>query len=389
MRGRSSALLAACVLIASAATPSCSSDSESDSDSGTVALATTLDTAATAPADPPAISEAPTTIGTPATTEAPTTTGTPTTTEAPTTTDTTTTDTPLAVEPLTIDELLELGRPVVLGHAGGEDQHPHSTPFAFAESVAAGVDLLDLDVQLTGDGVLIVQHDDTVDRTTNATGNVADMTYDELNALDNAYWFTVDCVCTDQPDDAYVYRGVRTVDTPPPNGYAADDFVIPRFRDIAERFPNLPLNIEIKGTGEPAITAAKVLAAELNELGRLDSSVVTSFDDSVVTAFGEAAPGAELTPGLGLSSAWVLNRTPLPDGMRILQLPPVFQDIDVLTPEVIAASHGAGYVIWVWPNDRLLENPESYLSFLEQGMDGLNANFPADAVSAVAEFTGT
>jgi hypothetical protein len=51
--------------------------------------------------------------------------------------------------PLSIDELLALGRPIVLSHAGGEDVHPHSTPFAYAESVDAGVDMLDLDVQLT------------------------------------------------------------------------------------------------------------------------------------------------------------------------------------------------------------------------------------------------
>jgi len=303
-----------------------------------------------------------------------------------TTADSTAGSTAVGSGPLTIDELMQLGRPIVLAHAGGEDQHPHSTPFAFAESAAAHVDMLDFDVQLSKDGVLVVQHDDTVERTTNGTGNVADMTYDELAALDNAYWFTADCVCTGQPDAAYVYRGVRTGAKPPPAGYTADDFVIPRFADIVRRFPDLPLNIEIKGTGDLAIAAAKELATELSDLDRLDNAVVTSFDDAVVTAFAGFAPTVELTPGLGLSSAWVLDDTPLPSGMRILQLPPVFSDIDVLTPETIAKSHAAGYVIWVWPNDRSLENLASYKRFLKQGMDGLNANFPAVAVEALAEY---
>ena len=59
----------------------------------------------------------------------------------------------------TIDDVLALGRPIVLAHNGGEDVHPSGTLFAFGESMKAGVDMLDLNVQLTADGVLVVQHD--------------------------------------------------------------------------------------------------------------------------------------------------------------------------------------------------------------------------------------
>lgn len=298
-------------------------------------------------------------------------------------------DEPPADRPLTIDELLDLGRPIVLGHAGGEDVHPHSTPFAYAESVAAGVDMLDLDVQLTADGILVVHHDDTVDRTTNGTGGVAGMTYDELHHLDNAYWFTLDCgTCIDRPEDDYVYRGIRTGERPAPEGYSADDFVIARFRDIVTRFPTVPLNIEVKGSGSAAIETARVLASELSELDRREHSVVTSFDDSINEAFLGFAPDVEVTPGLAAASAWVLDGESLPGDMRILQLPPEFQGIDVLTPEVIAASAEAGYPIWVWPNDRAWENAEGYDLLLEMGMAGLNANDPAVAVAAIETYLG-
>ena len=79
-----------------------------------------------------------------------------------------------------------------LAHAGGDLAHPHSTMFAYAESVAEGAEVLELDVQLTADGVLVVQHDETVDKTTEATGPVIDLTLDEIQALDNAYWFSPD-----------------------------------------------------------------------------------------------------------------------------------------------------------------------------------------------------
>jgi glycerophosphoryl diester phosphodiesterase len=286
----------------------------------------------------------------------------------------------------TIADLLALDRPVVLAHAGGEDEFPHSTPFAFASSAAAGVDMLDLDVQLSADGVLIVHHDDTIDRTTESTGTVATMTYDQLALLDNAYWFTALCVCQDQPPPAYLYRGIRTGDVPPPPGATADDFVIPRFVDIIERFPSYPLNIEIKGSGAPAIAAADALVAILTQYGRLDGAVVTSFDDTVVAHLSTIAPTLELTPGLDLSTKWVLERTPLPAGMRILQVPIEYSGIQVITPELVADSHAAGYLIWVWPNDRDVENADGYASLLAQGLDGLNINYPATGVAAVQAF---
>ena len=182
-------------------------------------------------------------------------------TAAPTTEAPTTTAEPAPTYAATIDELLNLGRPIVLAHTAGEDNFPASTLFAFGESVKAGVDMLDLNVMLTKDGVLVVQHDDTVDRSTNGTGAVSDLTFDEIHALDAAYWFTEDCgACTDRPDDDYLYRGMRTGDHQPPPGYEPDDFALPSLRQLIDRFPTIPLNIEIKGEGDPAKRAADELA---------------------------------------------------------------------------------------------------------------------------------
>ena len=116
--------------------------------------------------------------------------------------------------------------------------------------------------------------------------------------------------------------------------------------------------------------------------------MVTSFDDTIVTYFHQLAPTVAITPGLNAASAWVLSKTPLPDGMRILQLPPEYSGTKVLTPEVIAASKAAGYPIWVWPNDHIWENADGYAKLLAMGMDGLNINYPATGVKAVVDFTG-
>jgi glycerophosphoryl diester phosphodiesterase len=273
-----------------------------------------------------------------------------------------------------------LGRRVVLAHAGGDDDYPHSTPFAFGESVKAGVDVLDLDVRLSGDGVLIVHHDDDVDRTTNGTGPVASMTYAQLHALDNAYWFNTVCnTCKNRPESDYVWRGVRTGAKPPPAGSTPDDFAITTFRDLATRFPTMPLNIELKGQDTAAATE---LAKELRELGRLDSTVVTSFDDDLITAFHALAPEVALSPGLNTTTAWVLSGTPLPDGMRILQIPPEYNGVTVLTPDLVARAKAAGYLLWVWPNGGAFENADGYARLFAMGVDGVNASKPAAGVAA-------
>ena len=163
----------------------------------TTEAATTAETAtastpeAAAPTTDAATTTEPTTAST---TEAPSTTEAtaPTTTEATAASSTTTSEPPTPTttapavprpEASTVDGLLRLDRPLVIAHAGGDQDYPHSTIYAYTQSAAAGADILELDVQLTADGALIVQHDDTVDRTTEASGRVADLTLAEIPTL--------------------------------------------------------------------------------------------------------------------------------------------------------------------------------------------------------------
>jgi glycerophosphoryl diester phosphodiesterase len=289
-----------------------------------------------------------------------------------------------------LDELLALGRPIVLAHSGGEDAYPSETMFAFEQSAAAGVDMLDINLQLSADGTLMAFHDDTLDRTTNGTGPVADLTATELWQLDAAYWFTPSCgACTDQPLDQYVYRGVRTGDVPPPPGHTADDFRPPTLQEVVVRFPLAPLNVEIKGDGDAGVITAIALSTFISDNPYVaDRIVVSSFNDEALARFRSLQPDIEVSPGLNDVAAWVLARVPLPDGMRILQIPPVYEGTEVITAQLVADSTAAGYPIWVWPNDRALENETSYLDFLRLGVTGLNINQPAEGVAAVRQFTG-
>lgn len=72
----------------------------------------------------------------------------------------------------------------VAAHRGWRDKYPENTMSAFQAALSIGVDQLETDVRITKDGYLVLIHDSSVDRTTNGTGKVRDMTLAELQALD-------------------------------------------------------------------------------------------------------------------------------------------------------------------------------------------------------------
>jgi glycerophosphoryl diester phosphodiesterase len=80
---------------------------------------------------------------------------------------------------------------------------------------------------------------------------------------------------------------------------------------------------------------------------------------------------------------YVLAGQPLPEGRTIVQIPPEYEGIDVLTPDLVRRAHEDGLVLWIWPNERRWETAEGYTELLDLGVDGLNAADPPTAVEVV------
>ena len=301
-------------------------------------------------------------------------------------------------EASTVAELVALDRPLVIAHAGGDQDYPHSTLYAYTQSALAGADILELDVQLTADGVLIVQHDDTVDRTTEASGPVAGLTLAEIQALDNAHWFVAG-LWGDQtrPASEYVFRGVRTGAVEPPEGFGPDDFRVATFREVAERFPHYVLDVEIKlqrnadGEEDPAtgIAAAGVLAAEITELGREESVIVACFNDDVLAEFSRLAPSVQTTPGEATLVGWFLEGIPLDPKNLVMQVPFTYAGIEVVTSDAVDRVHSEGLEVWVWLSGTdVVETREFYAGLFALGVDGVIAGRPAEAAAALADTAG-
>ena len=294
----------------------------------------------------------------------------------------------VAPEATTVTDLLALDRPVIIAHAGGDHDWPHSTMYAFTQAVLNGTDVLEMDVMLSSDGVLMVQHDNTVDRLTNDTGLFSSFTAAELKAMDNAYWFSGG-VWSDKAlaADAYIYRGIRTGDQPAPEGFTAEDFRMVTFEEVSSAFPNHVLDVELKipesATGEVDMESAKAAARELarliKETGREKSIVVVSFSDEIMTEFRNAIPDVATSPGQDSLVNWYLAGGALDPRDVIMQAPPVYEGVEVLTKETFDRAHAENRAVWVWMNDSAQETTEFYSKMAALGADGLLIASPTKA----------
>lgn len=274
-----------------------------------------------------------------------------------------------------------------MSHRGGRAEAPEHTLYAYETALPKGVNALEIDVHTSADGVLVVHHDATVDRVTNGTGRIDELTLAELQSLDNAYWFSAACMgtCRDRPDDAYPFRGVATGEVDPPEGFAAEDFRIATLEQVLTRFPGILMSIEIKGQAPDSLPTAEATADMLGAFGRVTDVLVASFDDATIAAFKERDPAIHTTPGQDEVTFWVLERTDLPDHVA-LQIPRTFSGSRLVTPERVERAHSQGLSVYVFI-DGDEETEEVYGELIDSGVDGIITDRPT-ALQVVLEERG-
>ncbi len=277
--------------------------------------------------------------------------------------------------------------PLNYAHRGGVIDFPENTLFAYGEAAAIGVDVLEMDVYQTADNQLVILHDLDVDRTTNGTGNVVDLTLAELKQLDAAYWF-VPGVGTphDRPEEDYIYRGIATGERPPPPGYSREDFQIPTLAEALERFAPYLINIELKPDLDGEGNYEQLIAADLLRFGRVNDVIAASFIDEAVNNFKAVAPCIHTSVPLGQGTGLVLgalgNGTmpPVPehvafqvprDTSSISQLPDDFF-LRIVTEDFIADTHAANLAVQVWT----VNSCEGMLEMIALGVDAIMTDRP-------------
>jgi glycerophosphoryl diester phosphodiesterase len=266
-------------------------------------------------------------------------------------------------------------RVINYAHQGGSFEGPSSTLAAIEHALEVGASGIELDVHATRDRHLVVCHDATIDRTTNRSGVIAQMTLDELRQVDNAYWWIDgDVVTPGRPDEEYVFRGRAPLDR---------RFAVATLEEVALSFPRVLLNLDIKGTA-PHVEPYEVLLA--HEIARLDLSgrvIVASFHDAAIQSFRRRAPGVPTSAATEETASFYfsLETAPVVPPVAAFQVPARYGEIDVVSESFVAAAHAAGVAVHVWT----INDAGEMRRLVDLGVDGLISDRPSVLAGVLCE----
>lgn len=253
--------------------------------------------------------------------------------------------------------------PLVIAHADdtGSGVAPGNT-LLFLETVAEiGVDVLEMDVHMTADGQIVLLHDATVDRTTTGTGAVNTLTLAQLQALEVGGNWTAD------DGASYPYQG--------------QGLTIPTLAAVFERFPDYPMNIEIKAE-DPAI--APVLCRTITQHAMTDMVLVVSSRDDALKAFRKECPDVASGANRGDVTKFVLLNFVglagiLSPPYQAFQVPEVSGRIPVVRPSFVRAAHRANVQVHIWT----INDVDEMQRFLDMGVDGIMTDKPQEMMGLI------
>jgi glycerophosphoryl diester phosphodiesterase len=259
-------------------------------------------------------------------------------------------------------------RLISYAHQGGAWESPSSTIFAINRALEAGATGIELDVHATADGVLVVCHDATVDRTTAGTGDIASFTLAELQQLDFSFWFIPGAdVTPDRPEGEYPYRGRAPQDP---------HFGIATLRQVLEQFPDVVLNLDIKQTAPVVRPYEESLAQLLAEFGRVDDVIVASFLDTATDRFRAFAPDVPTSAGTNATAEFwraVQRRGETPDTPAVAyQVPERMGDLVLVDEAFVETAHRDGKAVHVWT----VNDADAMERLVGLGIDGIISDVP-------------
>lgn len=224
-------------------------------------------------------------------------------------------------------------------HRGFSGKYPENTMLAFEKAIEAGADGIENDVHLTKDGVVVIIHDERVDRTTDGAGWVKDFTYEELSKLNASYTFK-DC------------------------GFQH----IPTLREYMElvKDKDIVTNIELKtGVFEYEGIEKKVYDM-IQEYGLKDKMIISSFNHFSILRM--KALDSTIKCGL-LEESWLVNAGAYAASVGVECYHPMYKN---MTPDNVAEIKSHGLEINTWTVNEKEEIEEMF----NRGVDSVIGNYP-------------
>ncbi len=258
---------------------------------------------------------------------------------------------------------LRPGTFLATGHRGAAGLAPENTLAAFERGLAEGIDIIELDVQASSDGELVVIHDPTLERTTDGEGAVVDHTYAELARLDAGYRFCPHGFDSGAGEFPFRGKGVR----------------ISRLADVLATWPEQAFTVELKPSPHPAYLPA--IAALLRpEAHRV---IVGSFHHDLLVAFRALCSEVPTScSAREIKQLFLLGRLPLVG--RWIQTPAVAlqmprtsdhdrdRGIVLATRSFLRFAHARGIAVQVWT----INDEATMRQLIALGVDGITTDRP-------------
>lgn len=255
--------------------------------------------------------------------------------------------------------------PRVVAHRGDSKHFPENTLPAFLSAVKMGIDIIETDVHITKDGVIVIWHDNTLERNTDGSGRVEDHTFFELLKFDAGYTFSKD--------------GGKTFP------FRKKDIRLSTLDEVLTKCPNQRFNIDLKTKqsgiveefikiirkhkAENRICCASFHLSNLKAIRKLAPDILTSITTSEVLCI------------LIKKKLHILPKT-LAKGRKIIFQVPVEQwGIKVITPSFIKMMHDRNATIMVWTINEELEMRRLF----KMGVDSVMTDDPATVISVAEE----
>jgi glycerophosphoryl diester phosphodiesterase len=254
------------------------------------------------------------------------------------------------------------GGPLLIGHRGAAGLVPENTMASFRDAVDRwAVDMIELDVRASADGRCVVIHDATVDRTTEGTGRVAEMSLAELKELDAGHRFMGEA-----GDYPFRDQGIR----------------IPTIEEVLEELPETPLTVEVKiGTAQAPLFEA------LERYEARDRVVVAGMSHRDRTQFGGYG-GARSGSTRDVRWFYLLHRMFAGRWWRrsceVFQVPERQGALSLVTRRFVQDATRHGIPVHVWT----VNDPEAMERLLDLGVDAIITDRPDVAARVLSERTG-
>ncbi len=254
-----------------------------------------------------------------------------------------------------MNPLLDLAARPIIAHRGASARAPENTLPAFDLAIEEGAEALELDVHVTADGVPVVIHDPTLDRTTDVRAAVATQPLERIRQADAGARFSPDAGRT------FPWRG-RGVS-------------IPTLAEVLRAFPEMPLLIEIK-----TLRAQHPVRQVLAEHNAAERCVVAAFDAAALEAFGEP-PFLRGAARPDIAQLWLpllVSRPVESVRYRALCVPERYRGLTVPHRRFVAAARRLGCPVHVWT----VNDPRVAQRLWSRGVCGIITNMPAEIRAA-------